>query len=121
MVEQTIGLAMTLRQRINEHPDLSRFFSVLRPADMIPVAHRESGIEYYHDAERGWGKLDDAYLHDEFTLDPTRVTLYIGATGMDGDTFRNLLMDKYDIQINKTSRNTVLFMPNIGTTRGDIA
>lgn len=40
---------------------------------------------------------------------------------MDGDTFRHLLMDKYDIQINKTSRNTVLFMPNIGTTRGDIA
>ncbi len=121
MVEQTIGLAMTLRQRISEHPDLQRFFSVLRPKDMIPRAHRASGVQFYYDTERGWGSVDKAYLEDEFTLDPTRVTLYIGATGMDGDTFRHLLMDKYDIQINKTSRNTVLFMPNIGTTRGDIA
>ena len=30
-------------------------------------------------------------------------------------------MDKYDIQINKTSRNTVLFMTNIGTTRSSVA
>lgn len=121
MVEQTIGLAMTLRQRITEHPELRRFFSVLRPKDMIPRAYRQSGIQFYYDSDRGWGPLDEAYDTDEFTLDPTRVTLYIGATGLDGDTFRHLLMDKFDIQINKTSRNTVLFMPNIGTTRGDIA
>ncbi len=121
MVEQTIGLAMTLRQRISEHPDIARFFTVLRPEDMIPAEHRPSGLSFYYDQEHGWGQLDRAYRMDEFTLDPTRVTLYIGATGMDGDTFRHLLMDKYDIQINKTSRNTALFMPNIGTTRGDIA
>lgn len=30
-------------------------------------------------------------------------------------------MDKFNIQINKTSRNTVLFMTNIGTTRGSVA
>ena len=30
-------------------------------------------------------------------------------------------MDKYGIQINKTSRNTVLFMTNIGTTRSSVA
>jgi len=30
------------------------------------------------------------------------------------------LMDKFNIQINKTSRNTVLFMTNIGTTRGSV-
>ncbi|MGY8914947.1 MAG: Orn/Lys/Arg family decarboxylase, partial [Flavobacteriales bacterium] len=45
----------------------------------------------------------------------------IGKTGVDGDTFKNkYLMDKFNIQINKTSRNTVLFMTNIGTTRGSI-
>ncbi len=121
LVEQTIGLAMTLRQRITEHPDLAQFFSVLRPKDMIPKEHRPSGVKFYYDTDKGWGPLDEAYHTDEFTLDPTRVTLYIGATGLNGDQFRHLLMDKYDIQINKTSRNTVLFMPNIGTTRGDIA
>lgn len=121
LVEQTIGLAMTLRQRINLHPVLARHFKVLRPHQMIPEEHRPSGIEFYYDPERGWGRLDDAYERDEFVLDPTRVTVFIGNTGMDGDAFRHMLMDKYDIQINKTSRNTVLFMPNIGTTRGDIA
>ncbi len=55
-------------------------------------------------------------------LDPTRVTLAVGGTGWDGDTFKTkILMDKYGIQINKTSRNTVLFMTNIGTTRSSVA
>jgi arginine decarboxylase len=30
-------------------------------------------------------------------------------------------MDRYGIQVNKTSRNTVLFMTNIGTTRSSVA
>lgn len=30
-------------------------------------------------------------------------------------------MDQYNIQINKTSRNSVLFMTNIGTTRSSVA
>src|SRR5205823_8064432 len=59
---------------------------------------------------------------DEFVLDPSRLALYIGATGIDGDTFKHeYLMDRYGIQINKTSRNTVLFMTNIGTTRSSVA
>ena len=55
MVEQTIGLAMTLRQRIAEHPDISRFFTVLRAEDMIPGEFRPSGVEFYYDTEHGWG------------------------------------------------------------------
>ncbi len=121
MVEQTIGLAMILRQRVTEHPEIARFFKLLRPADMIPAEYRPSEVDFYFDREHGWGQLDRAYRKDEITLDPTRVTLYIGDSGMNGEEFRHLLMDEYDIQINKTSRNTVLFMPNIGTTRGDIA
>jgi len=121
LVEQSIGLAMTLRERVSQHPEISKFFSVLRPADMIPSQYRPSGLEFYYDAERGWGKMERAWRMDEFTLDPTRVTLQLSDTGMDGDTFRNLLMDQFDIQINKTSRNTALFMSNIGTSRGDIA
>ena len=43
-------------------------------------------------------------------------------TGLDGSTFKDkVLMDRYGIQINKTSRNTVLFMTNIGTTRSSTA
>src|SRR6185295_2698742 len=34
---------------------------------------------------------------------------------------RQQLMDRHGVQINKTSRNTVLFMTNIGTTRSSVA
>jgi arginine decarboxylase len=55
-------------------------------------------------------------------LEPSRISLYIGPTGIDGATFkREQLMDKFGIQVNKTSRNTVLFMTNIGTTRSSVA
>jgi arginine/lysine/ornithine decarboxylase len=63
-----------------------------------------------------------AWEQDEFVLDPCRITLYIGPTGIDGDTFkRTHLMDRFGVQINKTSRNTVLFMTHIGTTRSSVA
>jgi arginine decarboxylase len=63
-----------------------------------------------------------AWRDDEFVIDPSRVTIEITRTGVDGDTFKHThLMDQYGIQVNKTSRNTVLFMTNIGTSRSAIA
>ena len=63
-----------------------------------------------------------AWDTDEFVLDPSRITIYIGSTGIDGDAFkRSHLMDRYGVQINKTSRNTVLFMTTIGTSRSSVA
>ncbi len=121
LVHRSIGLAMILRERIYEHPLIRKYFQVLRPADMIPESFRPSGLEFYYDPEKGWERMEDAYRMDELALDPTRVTIHIGRTGMDGDEMRHLLMDEFDIQINKTSRNTALFMTNIGTTRGDVA
>jgi arginine decarboxylase len=48
--------------------------------------------------------------------------LSIGRTGYNGDEFKRVqLMDRHGVQINKTSRNTVLFMTNIGTTRSSVA
>ncbi len=89
---------------------------------MIPEEYRESGIQSYWDPEHGWNDIWDAWAQDEFALDATRVTLAVGDAGYDGDTFKNdVLMDKFGIQINKTSRNTVLFMTNIGTTRSSVA
>jgi len=71
---------------------------------------------------RSWTDIWECWENDEFVLDATRVTLSVGGTGWDGDTFKTkILMDKYGIQINKTSRNTVLFMTNIGTTRSSVA
>jgi arginine/lysine/ornithine decarboxylase len=95
---------------------------VLTVADMVPNAYRESGITSYFDPEHGWQDIWDAWSKDEFALDATRITLATGRAGIDGSTFKtSVLMDRYGIQINKTSRNTVLFMTNIGTTRSSVA
>ncbi len=117
-VRHSVGLAMMIRKQITDHPLLRKYFRVLKAGDMIPAEYRPSGLERFYDPESGFTRIEEHWRRDEFALDPTRVTLHVGATGMDGDTFRKLLMEKHDIQINKTSRNTVLFMLNIGSTRG---
>ena len=124
MVQKQIELAMVLRERVATHPLLSRYFRFLVAEDMVPEPYRQSGIRAYYDVETGWNNthMEEAWAQDEFVVDPSRLTLYVGKTGIDGDTFKNRhLMDKYGIQINKTSRNTVLFMTNIGTTRSSVA
>ncbi|MDX1594835.1 MAG: ornithine decarboxylase [Gammaproteobacteria bacterium] len=124
LVQKQIELAMALRERVVNNPLLSKYFSFLLARDMIPERYRPSGIEAYYDPESGWKNtnMEEAWAIDDFVVDPSRLTLYLGRTGIDGDTFKNqFLMDKYGIQINKTSRNTVLFMTNIGTTRSSVA
>ncbi len=124
MVQKQIELAMAIRERVASHPLLSRYFRFLSAKDMIPEEYRPSGIDSYFDPEKGWRNtsMEEAWATDDFVIDLSRLTLYIGLTGVDGDTFKNeYLMDKYGIQINKTSRNTVLFMTNIGTTRSSVA
>ena len=121
MVEKSIEMAMVLRARINNHPQLNKYFDVLTISDFIPKEFRKSGLSEYYSQKDGWNRMENAWEQDEFVLDPTKITLHIGRTGVDGDTFKNkYLMDKFNIQINKTSRNTVLFMTNIGTTRGSV-
>src|SRR5699024_4754530 len=98
----------------------------------------------------GLSTMWNAWVTDEFVVDPSRITVEISGTGVDGDTFKHdhlmdrygiqemvvlervpvdagatfkhdHLMDRYGIQVNKTSRNTVLFMTNIGTSRSAVA
>ena len=121
LVEKSIELAMVLRAKVNDNPQLSKYFDVLTVHDFIDEKYRQTGLKEYYDKKEGWNRMEAAWQDDEFVLDPTKITLNIGRTGVDGDTFKNkYLMDKFNIQINKTSRNTVLFMTNIGTTRGSI-
>ncbi len=121
-VQRQVEAAMSMRRAISTHPLLKKYFKVLTAGDMIPADFRESGVETYYNAEQGWVDIWECWEKDEFVLDATRVTLAVGGTGWDGDTFKTqILMDKYGIQINKTSRNTVLFMTNIGTTRSSVA
>jgi arginine decarboxylase len=122
LVQKQVEMAMVLRERLTTHPLLAKYFKMLSVGELVPEAYRQSGIQSYYDEDSGWTDIWEAWAHDEFTLDATRLTLSVGKTGLDGDTFKtDVLMDKYGIQINKTSRNTVLFMTNIGTTRSSTA
>ena len=63
------------------------------------------------------GALDN----DEFYLDPTRITLLCGAAGNATAPVQGALASEHDIQINKTSRNSVLVQININNTRSGAA
>ncbi|MCA8959979.1 MAG: ornithine decarboxylase [Planctomycetes bacterium] len=122
LVQKQIELALVLREKAYENPEIRRWFRFLTIRDLVPADHRVSGVESYYDSDRGWSPMAKSWAEDEFVLDPTRLTLFVGQSGIDGDTFkRDHLMARHGIQVNKTSRNTVLFMTNIGTTRSSVA
>jgi arginine decarboxylase len=121
LVGRAIQLAIEIRRQINTHPLISKYFRIATPAEMIPAEYRKSGFADWGAA--GWTMTDTigALDNDEFYLDPTRITLLCGAAGYDGSQFKALLASEHDIQINKTSRNSVLVQININNTRSDLA
>lgn len=121
LVQRAIQLAVEIRREINGHPIISSYFRAATPAEMIPVEYRRSGFSDYGEAGRTLADTVKALREDEFFLDPTRITLLCGAAGYDGTQFKALLANDYDIQINKTSRNSVLVQININNTRSDMA
>ena len=121
LVMEAIALALDLRREVNSHPLISRYFHILTPGEMVPREFRASGVEDYGKPNASWNEVLLAWEHDEFALDPTRITLVTGRAGYDGTQFKSLLAAKYDVQINKTSRNSILVQTNINNTRSDIA
>ena len=120
LVQRQIENAMQLRDAIDNHPLLSKYMACLRTSDLIPDDFRPSHIA--QPLRSGLRNMMAAWERDEFVIHPSRITLSIGRTGYDGDTFkREQVMNRHGVQINKTSRNTVLFMTNIGTTRSSVA
>jgi arginine decarboxylase len=114
-------LALRLRRTINSHPLISKYFHVATPEDMIPAEFRASGLRDYGPPNASWADTVHAWDDDEFALDPTRLTVICGAAGFDGTQFKGLLAERFDIQINKTSRNSILVQTNINNTHSDAA
>ncbi|MNX16047.1 Biodegradative arginine decarboxylase [compost metagenome] len=121
LVMRAIEVALAIRREIAKHPIISKYFSVLGVNKMIPDEFRPSGFSDYLAPGMNWLTAVQALKNDEFCLDPTRMTLVCGTAGYDGTTFKNLLASKYNIQLNKTSRNSVLLQSNINNTRSDVA
>ena len=121
LVNRAIQLALDLRREVNSHLLISKYFHILGADEMIPSDFRDSGFVDYIVPGANWAKAVKALREDEFALDVTRLTLVCGTAGYDGTQFKNMLAAKYDIQLNKTSRNSVLLQTNINNTRSDVA
>ena len=121
LVNRAIQLALDFRREVKSHPLISKYFRVLGADELIPAEFRNSGFVDYLAPGVNWATAVKALRDDEVALDVTRLTLVCGSAGFDGTQFKSLLAADFDIQLNKTSRNSVLLQTNINNTRSDIA
>jgi arginine decarboxylase len=121
LVANAIEIAFAIRHAVNTNPLLSRYFRILGADSMVPAQYRSSGFVDYLTPGVNWALALKSLDDDEFCLDPTRMTLVCGMAGFDGTQFKGILANEYNIQVNKTSRNSVLIQSNINNTRSDVA
>jgi arginine decarboxylase len=118
LVRQVYDMALVFRHRVRKDRLISKWFRILDESDLVPEEFRASAVSSYRQVRQGaLEEWNEAWRSDQFVLDPTRVTLFLGNTGMNGYDFREkILMDRFGIQINKTSINSVLLIFTIGVT-----
>ena len=79
LVGKRIESAMRLRDAIDNHPLLSKYMHCLSTSELIPAGFRESGMDL--PLHSGLTSMSRAWETDEFVLDPSRISLYIGPPG----------------------------------------
>jgi arginine decarboxylase len=92
LLEEMFSLAERLRESINT----TGVFRVLDLQDMLP-----SELE-----------------NDNIQLDPSKLTVEISGSGLSADAVQLELFEKYNIQVEKTTFNTITLLLTIGTTLG---
>jgi arginine decarboxylase len=121
LVANAMEVAFAIRQAVAANPLISKYFSILGADKMVPAEYRESGFVDFLAPGANWAIARRSLHEDEFCLDPTRMTLVCGTAWFDGTQIKVILANSYGIQVNKTSRNSVLFQSNINNTRSDVA
>ncbi|GFG76146.1 aminotransferase class I/II-fold pyridoxal phosphate-dependent enzyme [Mycobacterium botniense] len=118
LVRRVYNMALVFRHRVRKDRLISKWFRILDESDLVPDEFRSSAVSSYRQVRQGaLAEWNEAWRSDQFVLDPTRVTLFIGKTGLNGYDFREkILMERFGIQINKTSINSVLLIFTIGVT-----
>jgi arginine decarboxylase len=91
LLSRTLELAQELRTQINS----TGVFSVLELDDMLPEELKQDGIQ----------------------LDPTKITLDVSRSGYTVEELQLELFEHYNIQVEKTTFNTLTLLLTIGTTR----
>ncbi|ORA81682.1 aminotransferase class I/II-fold pyridoxal phosphate-dependent enzyme [Mycobacterium malmoense] len=118
LVRNVYNMALVFRHRVRKDRLISKWFRILDESDLVPDEFRASSVSSYRQVRQGaLAEWNEAWRSDQFVLDATRVTLFVGKTGMNGYDFREkILMERFGIQINKTSINSVLLIFTIGVT-----
>lgn len=95
LLDRSLKFAHELREKINA----TGAFRVLSLADMLPEEVKDDGIR----------------------LDPTKLTIDISASGWSADELRDELINRYNIQVEKNTHNTLTLLLTIGTTRSKVS
>jgi arginine decarboxylase len=95
LLARTLELAAELRESI----DATGVFRALTLTDLLPDEVRDDAIQ----------------------LDPTKITVDISGSGYTVDEFQQVLFERYNIQVEKSTFNTVTLLLTIGTTRSKVS
>src|SRR3954463_3302559 len=95
LLTRTLELAKEVRKLVNS----TKVFRVLELEDLLP----------------------DRVRHDGIRLDPTKVTIDISGCGYTVDDLQKLLFERYNIQTEKSTFNTLTLLLTIGTTRSKVS
>ena len=95
LLTRTLELATEVRKLINS----TKVFRVLELEDLLPPEVRNDGIQ----------------------LDPTKVTIDISGCGYTVEDLQKELFERYNIQVEKSTFNTLTLLLTIGTTRSKVS
>ena len=95
LLSRTLALAQELRSQINS----TGVFRVLELAELLPDEVKGDGI----------------------TLDPTKVTVDISTCGYTVEDLQRELFTRFNIQVEKSTFNTLTLLLTIGTTRSKVS
>jgi arginine decarboxylase len=95
LLARTLELAAELRRQINS----TGAFRCLELEDLLPPDVRDDGIR----------------------LDPTKVTIDVSGCGYTVDELQKELFERYNIQVEKSTFNTLTLLLTIGTTRSKVS
>ncbi|MGQ0654742.1 MAG: aminotransferase class I/II-fold pyridoxal phosphate-dependent enzyme [Betaproteobacteria bacterium] len=95
LLKRTLELAQEIRKLINS----TRVFRVLELEDLLP----------------------DEVRHDGIRLDPTKVTIDLSGCGYTVEDLQKVLFERFNIQVEKSTFNTLTLLLTIGTTRSKVS
>src|SRR3954469_6544469 len=95
LLSRTLELAKEVRKLVNS----TKVFRVLELEDLLP----------------------EQVKHDGIRLDPTKVTIDISGCGYTVEDLQKELFERYNIQVEKSTFNTLTLLLTIGTTRSKVS